>query len=97
MGSHCIDEGLIYADDLAGTDPDGMAVLKRYVEEHPAGTERDRPIRLLSRSQFVDKVFYPGRLSGTGPSGRVQPPLRPVPDWPSGPPRPGGRTLAGFR
>ena len=53
----CIEEGLLYADDLPDTDPAGYRVLCRYVKKHQATTDRPRPLRLLSRSEFVDRVF----------------------------------------
>lgn len=53
----CIDEGLIVADDLA---PEQLAVLREYVGMHHADTvERTVvPLRLLTRSQFLDQVFW---------------------------------------
>lgn len=57
-GLHCIDEGIFYADDLGESDPEGLEVLKRYVKDHPAATQRDRSIRLMPRAQFVERVFY---------------------------------------
>ena len=61
-GYHCVDEGVFYADDLPETDPIGFAVLCQFVADHPAATERARPIRLLSRSEFVEKVFFKAAL-----------------------------------
>ena len=56
-----------YADDLAETDPDGLEILRQYVASTRAATERPRLIRLLSRAEFVDKVFYQCGLRGTQP------------------------------
>jgi len=59
-GPMLMDDGLFYADDLPGRDPDGYAELQRYVAQHSTllGTGRVRPIRLLSRPEFVEKVFF---------------------------------------
>ncbi len=54
----CVSEGLFYDDDLATTDPEGFATLHQYAHSHRASSERDRPLELLSRSEFVEKVFY---------------------------------------
>ncbi len=55
----CLDEGLFYADDLPVTDPDGHARLQAYARTRLAATPgRRRPLRLLSRSEFVEQVFY---------------------------------------
>jgi hypothetical protein len=54
---HCVDEGLLHVDDLGTTMPLGMAILNDYVDSRPSAAERDRPIRLLSRSAFVEKVL----------------------------------------
>jgi hypothetical protein len=55
-----IDEGLLYADDLPKRDEAGYAELKRYLAEHSTllGSGRERQIRLLSRTEFVEKVFF---------------------------------------
>lgn len=57
-GLHVVEEGLLYQDDLEETDPKAFAQLRRYVESHPAATERPRELTLLSRSDFVERVFY---------------------------------------
>jgi hypothetical protein len=54
----CVDEGIFHADDLGETYPEGLAVLEEYVVTHRADTERDRSLRLLSRSEFVEKVLF---------------------------------------
>jgi len=53
----CIDEGLFHADDLSARD---LAILKEYVRTHPAATQSAtvEPIRLLSRREFLDRVFW---------------------------------------
>ncbi|MBB5156605.1 DNA polymerase [Saccharopolyspora phatthalungensis] len=55
-------EGLIYADDLPETDPDGYATLTDYVRTHEAnvdlfylGCEPDWRLRLYSRSEFIEQ------------------------------------------
>src|SRR5579862_3486773 len=35
-GAVCVEEGLLFADDLPDRDPDGFEVLRRYVESHRA-------------------------------------------------------------
>jgi hypothetical protein len=59
-GPMLIDEGLFYADDLPERDPGGYAELQRYVAKRSTllGTGRERRIRLLSQSKFVEKVFF---------------------------------------
>jgi hypothetical protein len=57
----CIDEGLFYADDLPARD---RATLEEYVRTHPAATDRttgmvSERIRLLSRREFLERVFWP--------------------------------------
>ncbi len=55
----CVDEGLFYADDLPLTDPDGYARLQSYAATRWASTPgRRRRLRLLSRGEFVEQVFY---------------------------------------
>lgn len=55
---HCVDEGLFHADDLAIRDPKGFAVLRTYAEGRSADTERKRPLRLLTRTEFVEQVLF---------------------------------------
>ncbi|MGC1986028.1 MAG: hypothetical protein WA668_11630, partial [Candidatus Cybelea sp.] len=60
----CLEEGLFYADDLSRVD---RTKLETYVQQHPAGTDRRigvRELRLLSRRDFLEKVYdvgYDGR------------------------------------
>ncbi|MGO8872375.1 MAG: hypothetical protein ACLQPH_13425 [Acidimicrobiales bacterium] len=61
-GCHCVEEGISYADDLPESNPGGFAILVQFVAHHWAATERPRAIRLLSRSEFVEKVFFPAAL-----------------------------------
>ncbi|MGW5649312.1 DNA polymerase [Saccharopolyspora sp. NPDC003752] len=58
-------EGLIYADDLPETDPDGYAALVDYARTHEADVDLfylraypDWRLRLYSHSEFVDKWIY---------------------------------------
>jgi hypothetical protein len=55
-----MDDGLFYANDLPGRDPDGYAELQQYVAAYSTllGSGRVRPIRLLSWTEFVEKVFF---------------------------------------
>jgi len=54
----CVTEGLLYADNLATTDPGALEMLRAYAATRRASTERDREVELLSRSEFVERVFY---------------------------------------
>ena len=60
----CVDEGLVYGDDLPTLDPNGLALLERYVEEHESAIDRNvrdsgRAFSLRSRSALVSKVLIP--------------------------------------
>jgi len=55
-GLYVADEGIFYADDLDATDPEGFGVLTQYIKDHLG--VHGKPLRLLSRSQFVEEVFY---------------------------------------
>ena len=59
-GQCCVEEGIVYADDLPDRDPDGFALLLAYALDHRAATfpGRDPKLHLLSRSEFVEKVLY---------------------------------------
>jgi hypothetical protein len=63
---HLVDEGLFYADDLPTTDPKGMAELRRYVATHDSARGHDwrQPLRLLSREEFVESVFFGSAYRG---------------------------------
>jgi hypothetical protein len=54
----CFDEGLLYADDLAAMNPVGLATLHAYAENHLSTAERERPLRVFSRAEFVERVLY---------------------------------------
>lgn len=61
----CLEEGLLYADDLPTSDPEGFAVLRAYVTSHQARTDRGvkTVLPLLSRAEFVEqKLFGAGWL-----------------------------------
>lgn len=55
----CAEEGLFYADDLPDKD---RLVLQQYVAEHRADTSGEgvRELKLLTRSEFVEKFFAAG-------------------------------------
>jgi hypothetical protein len=59
-GSVCVEEGIVYADDIAERDPDGFTLLCRYVDNHEADVYpgRNPRIRFLSRSEFVEQVLW---------------------------------------
>jgi hypothetical protein len=56
----CIDEGLFHADDLPVRDPAGFITLQVYAQTARADLDTGRPraLRLLSRTEFVEQVFY---------------------------------------
>ena len=56
----CVEEGLIYGDDLKTRDPDGFEILKEYSETQLADVVEDEPSKLefLSRSQFVHEIIW---------------------------------------
>jgi len=64
----CLEEGLVYADDLPERDPVGFACLQEYVVTHGAQTQNSRRMQLLllSRREFVNdrlwKAFDGGAL-----------------------------------
>src|SRR2546428_7256321 len=64
----CLEEGLVYADDLPARDPAGFACLQEYVATHAAETRNSRRMQLLllSRREFVNdrlwKAFDRGAL-----------------------------------
>lgn len=58
-------EGLIYADDLAATDPAGYQLLQDYAQEHRPSVDLDYPgveptwqLQLLSRTEFVKRWLW---------------------------------------
>jgi hypothetical protein len=50
----CQEEGLFYADDLAKKD---LKILQRYAAKHPADTAGVTELKLLTRSEFLKKLF----------------------------------------
>ena len=56
VSGRCLEEGLFYGDDLPGKD---WQILERYTKTHGAETvaEGKRDLLLLTRRQFVDKLF----------------------------------------
>ncbi len=57
----CVEEGLIYPDDLRLNDPDGMKILEDYASMHTSETKPGKPVQLQlrSRSKVMQKVFWP--------------------------------------
>lgn len=59
-------EGLVYADDLPESNPDGFAELEAYVKKHSANVdmrftgprEPDWRLNLISRAQFVERWIW---------------------------------------
>jgi hypothetical protein len=62
VSGDCLEEGLFYGGDLPSSD---RSVLDNYVRTHLADTvDGVTPLRLLTRSEFVDRLFiaaYKGR------------------------------------
>ena len=56
VAGRCLEEGLIFADDLSSQE---KHVLQRYVETHHAESDTGsrRELRLLSRDEFVDRLY----------------------------------------
>ncbi len=56
----CLEEGLVYADELQERDPAGFACLQAYVATHAAETQNSRRMRLLllSRREFVNQRLW---------------------------------------
>jgi len=63
----CLEEGLIYADDLSEYYPAGWAVLQEYASaEAPATTNLRRPgLLLYSRREFLEKRLWKAVQAGT--------------------------------
>jgi hypothetical protein len=57
----CVEEGLFYADELPERDPAGFALLQAYANERRPNVAAgfDARLRLISRREFVDRVFWP--------------------------------------
>ncbi len=62
----CVEEGLIYADDLPERDPAGWTVLQKYARTRRAdvASAHDRTLVLHSRRHFLDRVFWPAAYEG---------------------------------
>ncbi len=56
-----VEEGLVHADDLLETDPQGLALLTAYSTSHKAEVagRRVKKLHLYSRREFMEKVFWP--------------------------------------
>ena len=56
----CLEEGLFYPDEISTTDPEGMEILRRYVNEEMASKAMplQHRLRLLNRSEFMEEVFW---------------------------------------
>jgi hypothetical protein len=60
-GLQCIEEGIIFADDLPTRDPAGFALLKKYIRMHRADVApgvQKKKLRFMSRTEFLYEVFY---------------------------------------
>ena len=57
----CLDEGLFYDDDLPERDHEAFAIVRQYAAEQTTDVDpprRPRPLKLLSRREFVDGPFW---------------------------------------
>jgi hypothetical protein len=68
LNDRCIDEGLFYAEDLPARD---RVTLEEYVRTHLAATDRtagvvSERLRLLSRREFLEQVFWKVAYKGRG-------------------------------
>ena len=59
-GVHCVQEGILYADDLPESDPDGFAELTKYVNRRRADVAagRNEDLQMLSRTEFVERILF---------------------------------------
>jgi hypothetical protein len=64
FGLQCVEEGLFYADDLPETDPAGFAILRNVAAGVMSAAGPDSPLRLLSRSEWINRIFYPAAWEG---------------------------------
>src|SRR6266536_1993909 len=57
----CLEEGLFYADELPAQAPKEFSVLVCYAnsERADAIAKGIKPLRFLSRRDFIEEVFYP--------------------------------------
>ncbi len=58
---NCVEEGIFCADDLPERDPEGFAVLRRFVATHRADVRSDAvrsELRLRSQDDFLYHVLY---------------------------------------
>lgn len=58
-----IDEGLFYGDDLGVEE---RLILQTYAKHHIIATSPPEPLRLISRREFLSKVFWPVAYKGRG-------------------------------
>jgi hypothetical protein len=61
VAGKCLEEGLFFSEDLPAKD---LATLKEYVRARSAGADGAEKLSLLTRREFVDKLFsvaYKGR------------------------------------
>ncbi len=64
-GWSCVEEGLVYDDDLPTNGPEGFAELRRFAQTRkPATAGGKGRIRLLSRAEFIKQVFLPAAYEG---------------------------------
>ena len=56
LDGRCLEEGIFYADDLS---PEEFRILKKYVARHEAeaAAEGARELRLLTRDEFVNRLY----------------------------------------
>ena len=59
-GTRCVQEGILFADDLPERDPVGFGILEDYVATRRADVApgRSRDLRLRSRTDFCDEILF---------------------------------------
>ena len=64
----CVEEGLIYADDLERADPAGFKALEYYAKSRRADLSpgEDGELQLRSRRNFLEKVLWPTAYKARG-------------------------------
>jgi len=62
----CVEEGFFHGDDLELRDPEGLTCLRATVAGMvpDVGADVDNPIQCLSRTEFLERVFYRAAVEG---------------------------------
>lgn len=60
----CVEEAFFYAENLPERDPEGFAQLQAYAAANSAAVTGSRKLALLTRREFLNRVFWPAADSG---------------------------------